>query len=360
MQATTTKETRPMGSKRATTLVDWERLESVAGRVFEKTALAKKAGVDTRSVSKSFKGEPIMRSTAFDIVEATGISNPLEYIYDAHDGKSEAELKIGSSLKGWEVIEFHGGDSVRDISFKVGKVYDKTTDRFGRCKVFDLNFDTESREFIADELVRNPRICHLVERNSSFPILYEHGFATADKYWVVESWEDAATLDQLVSNSEIKVDAVPKIAKDLAKALFALNEANVVVRCLSPKMVCLRADGTLLLRDFELATFLGPTASGKLGERHNVYYADEFDLPDVDYRADMYSWAQIVIYCLTGRRPPSRPDAKFFANLPVKKPVNSVLSACSELNRDFRKWDTRKKRPFDFADVLSAIKGWVK
>ena len=123
-----------------------------------------------------------------------------------------------------------------------------------------MDFDTESREFIAEELARNPTICHRVERNSSFPILYEHGFATADKYWVVENWEDVATLDQLVEHSEIKAADVPRIAKDLAKAILALNDAGVVVRCLSPKMVCRREDGSLLLRDFELATFLGPTS----------------------------------------------------------------------------------------------------
>lgn len=360
MQTATTEKLQGMGSKRATTKIDWKRLETDLSTVFKITALAKKACVDSRSISKSFNGEPIMRSTAFDIVEATGVASPLDYIYDIHEGKSEAELKIGSSLKGWEVVEFHGGDSVRDISFKFGKAYDKTTDRFGRCKVFDLNFDTESREFIADELVRNPKICHLVERNIFFPILYEHGFSTADKYWVIESWEEANSLQQIVGSSKLNPEVVPNIATDLAKALWALNEAGVVVRCLSPKMVCLRTDGTLLLRDFELATFLGPTASGKLDERHNVYYADEFDLPDVDYRADMYSWAQVVMYCLIGRRPPSRPDAKFFASLPVPKNVVAVLSACSELNRDFRKWDTRKKRPFDFSDVLDAIKGWAE
>ena len=363
MQTTKAKKP-PMGTKRATSMIDWKCLRADTGKEFRSTALADKAMVDQRTVSKTMKSptgrepQPVTRALAFEIVKATGVEKPENYIYDIHEGKSEAELKIGSSLKGWEVVEFFGGDSVRDISFKVGKVYDKTTDRFGRCKVFDLNFDIESREFIAEELVRNPRICHLVERNSSFPILYEHGFATADKYWVVESWEEATTLDQLVRDSEIDIASVPEIAKSLANALFALNEAGVVVRCLSPKMVCLRTDGTLLLRDFELATFLGPTSSGEIGERHNVYFADEFDAPDVDFRADMYSWAQIVIYCLTGRRPPMRPDAAFFASLPVPKSVWAVLTSCSELNRDFRRWASKKKRSLDFSDVISSIKGW--
>lgn len=361
MNVQTVKAKKRMGSKRASTMIDWDRLESDTGMVFEKTALANKAMVDTRSVSKSFNCQPIMRSKAFDIAQATGVSNPLDYLYDIHDGKSDAELKIGSSLKGWEVKEFLGGDAVRDISFKVGMVVDKSTGRSGRCKVFDLDFDIESREFIQDELVRNPKICHLVERNNSFPILYEHGFATKEKYWVVESWEEAQTLDDLVTDSNIDLESVPGITRDLAKALLVLNEAGVVVRCLSPKMVCLRTNGSLLLRDFELATFLGPTASGKLKERHNVYYADEFDLPDVDFRADMYSWAQIVIYCLTGRRPPSKPDASFFASLPVPKTVAAVLQGCSELNRDFRKWDlSRKKKQFDFSDVLLDIESWVR
>lgn len=360
MKAAKIKRPKKTRSKRAFTCIDWERLEEAWGRPCIPSELAKKANVDARKIRETLDDLPLTRTKAFDIVEATGVPRPLDYLYDVRDGKSKAELKIGASLDGWEVVEFLGGDCVRDISFKVGKVFDDSTKRYGRCKVFDLNFDTESREFIADELVRNPRICHLVERNASFPVLYQHGFSTKDKYWVVENWEDAATLQQSVGSTGIEHEVIPFIAKELAKAIFELNKSGVVVRCLSPKMVCLRSDGSLLLRDFELATFLGPTASGQLGEDRSVYYADEFDLPDVDHRADMFSWAQIVIFCLIGRQPPSRPKPDFYASLPVPKKVAAVLRGCSELNRDFRKWDlSRNKKQFDFSDILSDIKGWV-
>ena len=50
---TTVKKATGMGRKRAKTMIDWDSLEAETGMVFESTALAKKAGVDTRSVSKS-------------------------------------------------------------------------------------------------------------------------------------------------------------------------------------------------------------------------------------------------------------------------------------------------------------------
>lgn len=355
------KPTKPR-TKRADTLIDWKRLEQEIGRIFDIAGLAKKAGVQARLINDSKKhGKAITSSKAIQIVTATGVLQPESYLYHEDEGKSEAELKIGSSLKGWEVEKFIGGDVVRDISFKVGVVVDKSAGRVGRCKVFDLDFDIESREFIDAELVRNPTICHLVERNNAFPILYEHGFATKDKYWVVESWEEAETLQDLVNERRITRELIPKIAKDLASALLALNESGVVVRCLSPKMVCLRTDGSLLLRDFEMATFLGPTASGQITDQGVVYYANEFNQPDIDHRADMYSWAQVVLFCLTGRRPPSNQDPAFFASLKeIPKTTMSILKACSMLNRDHRLWDLdRGKKPFDFSDVLADLEGWV-
>ena len=52
------KKAKRMGRKRATTMIDWKRLESEIGTVFEPTALARKAEVDTRLVSKSKSNPP--------------------------------------------------------------------------------------------------------------------------------------------------------------------------------------------------------------------------------------------------------------------------------------------------------------
>ncbi|MDA8562875.1 hypothetical protein N9L06_00320 [Mariniblastus sp.] len=360
MKANRKKAAAKPRTKRKTDLIDWDRLQHDIGQVLDISTLARKAGVQERLIRESQAGKPKTPSKIAAIVNATSVRDPKSYVFSIHKGKSEAQLKIGSSLKGWEIKKFIGGDVVRDISFKVGVVVDKKAGRVGRCKVFDLDFDIESREFIDAELVRNPTICHLVERDNAFPILYEHGFATKDKYWVVESWEEAETLQDLVNERRIAKESIPKIARDLASALLALNNNRVFVRCLSPKMVCLRTDGSLLLRDFEMATFLGPTASGKITEHRNVYYAHEFDQPDIDHRADMYSWAQVVLFCLTGRRPPSNQDEAFLASLPIPKNVMSILKACSMLNRDHRLWDLKRgKNPFDFSDVLADLEGWV-
>lgn len=366
MNANRKKTAAKPRTKRKTDLIDWDRLQHDIGQVLDIPTLARKAGVQERLIRESQAGEPKTPSKIAAIVNATPARDPKSYVFSIHKGKSEAQLKIGSALKGWEIKKFIGGEVVRDISFKVGVVVDKKAGRVGRCKVFDLDFDIESREFIDAELVRNPTICHLVERNNAFPILYEHGFATKDKYWVVESWEEAETLQDLVNERRITRELIPKIAKDLASALLALNESGVVVRCLSPKMVCLRTDGSLLLRDFEMATFLGPTASGQIIDHGNVYYAHEFNQPDIDHRADMFSWAQIVLFCLTGRRPPATHEASFFAKLRqvegeiFKDRIEPVLKACTQINRDFRKWDLdRGKKPFDFSDVLANVEGWV-
>lgn len=361
MRVTKSRRKKKMGAKRGKTRIDWERIENETGMVFESTALARKAGVNQRSTGKTLKGLGIMRSTAMAILKAVPVDNPSSYLFEEHEEKSEAELKVGSSLKGWEVTEFLYGASVRDIPFKVGKVYDEAADRFGRCKVFDLDSqNSETREILKFELGRNSNICHRVERDHSFPLAYENCFVGTDKYWVVESWEECTSLQQLNKGSEIKFDDVPVIARNLAAALLTLNNAGVVVRCLTPQMVCLRDDQSLLVRDFELSTFVESTKSRELGEYKIVYYANEFEEPNIDHRADMYSWAQIVIFCLLGKQPPSNRDAAFYASLPVEEEVRLILQSCCEPNPNFRKWGkSRKSDVFTFEDVLSDIKGWA-
>ena len=260
MNANRNVRTKKARSKRAVAKIDWERLEQEIGRILDITTLAEKAGVQRRLVVASKNGESITPPKAAEIVKATGVSDPKTYVYFEDQGKSEAELKIGSYFKGWKVEKFLGGDVVRGIPFKVGMAREEITGRVGRCKVFDLDLDIESQELIENELGRNPIICHRVERNNAFPIFYVSGFATRNKYWVIESWEEAETLQNLTDGTGIEKATIPRIAKELANALLVLHKSEVVVRCLSPKMVCLRADGSLLLRDFELATFFGPVS----------------------------------------------------------------------------------------------------
>ena len=343
-------------------MIDWERVELETDRVFESTSLAKEVGVNYRTVSKALKGKGIMRAKAMKIVKGLNLKDPARsYLYDEREGKSKVELKLGSSLKGWDLVEFSGGGSVRDIPYKIGKVRDKVQ-RYGRCKVFDLEcLNQETIEIIDDELARNSNICHRVKRNNAIPLLYFSGFENKTTYWVVESWEEVTTLKELVSNDAIEFTDVPRIARDLATALLALNNSGVVVRCLTPDMVCLREDGSVLVRDFELSTFVELTNSRDLDKYKIIYFAPEFKDPHIDHRADMYSWAQIVIFCLIGRQPPSKQDPVFFANLPVRKPLVNILESCLSHEPNFRKWaiEGNKKKVFDFEDVLESLKDWV-
>ena len=187
-----------MGSKRANSRIDWDAVETDTGMDFQSTSLARRAGVNQRSAAKTLNGIGIMRSTAMRILKSLPLENPKKYLFEEHEVKSEAQMKVGSSLRGWEITEFLYGSSVRDIPFKVGKVYDEAADRFGRCKVFDLGSqNSETLEVIKFELGRNSNICHRVERNHAFPLAYENCFVGTDKYWVVESWEECTSLQQL-------------------------------------------------------------------------------------------------------------------------------------------------------------------
>ena len=177
----------------------------------------------------------------------------------------------------------------------------------------------------------------------------------------IEKWEDVATLQKIVVDGEFSPKQIPKMAIELALALNAINKVGVVRRCLSPKTICIRDDGSLLLRDFELSTFAEGTISGPLEFDPNPFYAPEFNHPveDVNVSADLFSWAQVVVFCLTGKRPQTNYDHTFWNSLQVPKTVSKVLESCTQARREFRTLVPRSvKEISDFEDVLEKISGW--
>ena len=166
-------------------------------------------------------------------------------------------------------------------------------------------------------------------------------------------------MESVVLDGILTREQVPKLAIDLASTLDAINKVGVVRRCLSPKNICIREDGSLLLRDFELSTFAQDSISGPLEFDPNPFYASEFNHPEkqIDVRADLYSWAQVVVFCLTGKRPQTRYENSLWDSLP--KAVGKVLEACIQPSRSFRTLVPKSEKEIsDFEDVLKLISDW--
>ena len=345
-------------------IVDWEAVERDLGeKDFTDLELVNLAGVSNNTVRRARGQMQMQRKKALKVVTATGLRNPASYLNAAGSNQSKSQTILGSFLHDWEIEEtVIERNEFRNIPYKVVKGTHRTNERTGRIKVFDLSdFGDDVIELLEVALARNPIVCAKMERHPNIALFYENGFASRDKYWAIEKWEDVQTLQDVVHDGELAPEQVPKLAIDLASALDALCRAGIVRRCLSPKNVCIREDGSLLLRDFELSTFARKTFSGPLEFDPNPFYASEFNQSDVDVdvRADLFSWAQVVIYSLTGKRPRTNYNKEFWDSLPVPKAVLKVLEACTQPSRSFRTVVPKSvKEVIDFEDVLAKISDW--
>ena len=345
--------------------VDWRGVENALGHGISAAKLAKHAGVDPRTVSRAIRGVRMQRASAVDVVRATKVANPELYI-SSIEGVQSSEHSSGLENYGsWEVEdEAREYRLIRDIPFWIGKATHSLDGRVGRLKRFTLGkqLNDEDFEIAKLELSRHPTICGRLERHPNFPLYYDSKFNGQSCFWLVEKWEADQTLKQFVESESFCVSCVPKLAIQLAVALNDLHKAGIVRRELNPSTILIREnDRSPLLVDFETATFAFNTSSRKIEWKRDPFLAREVDSPDVDLRADLYGWAQIVIYCLTQKWPKPNYDRIFFTALPVPKEVATVLEAFTQDNRDWRKVEPKSQPPVvDFESLLGFIKGWEK
>jgi serine/threonine protein kinase/FixJ family two-component response regulator len=114
------------------------------------------------------------------------------------------------------------------------------------------------------------------------------------------------------------------VLQDVGRALIAVHGHGIVHRDLKPENVMFRADGSLAIVDFGIATKSAGadlTAHGDvLGTPHYVSPEQACARP-LDRRSDLYSLGIVYFEMLTGRRPFRAKDAVALAHKHVNEPL---------------------------------------
>ena len=342
--------------------VDWKGIEKELGKSISQAEIVKRTGVSSQTASNAVNGRRMKRVKAFEVVNCTKVPNPERFVIDIDEGQTSQEAVFPESYGNWEVTEDDFEHRLlRDIPFSIGKTTNRVDHRVGRIKRFNiLKFNDEDFDVVKEEVARHPIVCGKLERHPNFPLYYESQFHGRRSFWVIEKWEDGATLEEYVKSDDFNRSEVPRIAIELAHALNALNKADVVRRELTPERILVRdTDKSLVLLDFETATFAHDTFSREMPWKRDPYLANEVASPDVDVRADLFSWAQVVIFCLTERKPQETYKPDFFAQLAVPKSVMQALSICTQFQRDSRVFGTKASgATTDFDSLLRLIENW--
>ena len=318
------------------------------------------SGFNKRTVSKIFDGTPVQMAVARKVKQFFGVPNLLDIVDpDQYQRPRTSREETGGNSGLTEWIESSRPGRVETASnglqyrvYQLRHRYER--DRIGRGKRYELfHLPDDEQERLREQLLRHFQVCNRVCGSPYFPACYAT-FPERDGnvWWVVERWVEGVTLQEVLANGAIDAERLPAVMTGLADALAVLHAADVVRRELSPASILLPDAGpAVLLTDFELAklTDRGPTVSTKWPI--DDYRAPEVVSGDIDVRADLYSWARILVHAVTGQLPPARADKQLLAKFWLPKPVAAIANKCLA--------PARSGRPASIASVQKALRNWT-
>jgi serine/threonine-protein kinase PpkA len=135
--------------------------------------------------------------------------------------------------------------------------------------------------------------------------IFAQGFSTSHAYIAMEYFP-GGDLRRLM-NSDISVEVALAVLIQVAGALGAIHERGMVHRDMKPDNIMLRADGSLALADFGIATLkdtrLSITAHGEVFGTPAYIAPEQASAQHVDHRADLYALGVMFFELLTGKKP---------------------------------------------------------
>ncbi len=155
--------------------------------------------------------------------------------------------------------------------------------------------------------------------------IYAQGFSESHAYIAMEYFP-GGDLRQLMSGEFGETIAIATLLQ-VAGALSAIHEQGIVHRDMKPDNIMIRADGSLALADFGIATQMQTELHGeKTGE---VYGTPSYLSPEqatdseVDHRADIYALGVMFFEILTGKKPyrAASPQALLYQHVNAEVPT---------------------------------------
>jgi len=192
-------------------------------------------------------------------------------------------------------------------------------------------------------------------------ILVIHDFGDLDgQPFIVTELVEGETLRERLAKGPLPVRQAVDIARQVASALAAAHERNIVHRDIKPENVMLRPDGYVKVLDFGLAK-LAP--DGALSEAETVFGTvpgalvgtPQYMSPEqasgevVDFRSDQFSLGAMLYELLTGRSPFRRSSAVLSAAAVVSEDPPPLAQVSPDVPLPLR-WTVERclaKRPAD-------------
>ncbi len=135
--------------------------------------------------------------------------------------------------------------------------------------------------------------------------IFAQGFSASHAYIAMEYFP-GGDLRQLM-HSNISIDVALAVLMQVAGALGAIHERGIIHRDMKPDNIMIRADGSLALADFGIATHrdtrLCKTAHGEVFGTPAYIAPEQASAQPTDHRADLYALGVMFFELLTGQKP---------------------------------------------------------
>ena len=318
-----------------------------------KTKFAERSELSRNTVIKAFNGEPILMRTAVILtceLKAESVESlmlPPQPLMSQGAEEEESRWILERQLGGW----LTASNGLQFCTSRLRHRY--VADRFGRGKQYDLrNPATRERDRLEDYLQRHATVAERLRDDPHVADLLDVYPATdGDAWWVIDRWVVGSPLQTLLNEGPIEWPHLTAIMKDVLDGLIGLHEAGIVFRELAPQRIIVNLGNCrAVLTDFELAKLLAGQHSVSTDWPDDVYRAPEVTGRIVDERADLFSWARILVEAATGTLPDVGDDQAALLRAGLPKSVWKIASDCLSPFPD--------DRPRSAAVVRRAINRW--
>jgi hypothetical protein len=338
-------------------VLDAELMESLRlEKGVSRRQFAELAGVSPTTAYRFFQGERIQTRIARRLFDCLGVVDMKPYLRTCDSAEGEFGALDTEVLTEWRVENVMSQPVTlsNGLQFQICRLaHQVLPNTWGRGKCYDLRqLTTRDSQRVKEQLLRHPVVCRKVGPHARFPInervLYSDDHS---RFWVIDRWIDGITLADKLRYGRLPPRLLPVVMRQILEGLEALHGCEIIRRELSPAYITLvEPHADVLFTELELAKLLEGGISVSETWDEDPYRAPEIENDEIDATVDLYSWAQVFVHALTGKRPPSPANPKLLDEAGLPSAVRAITQRCLSMSH---KW-----RPNSAEQVLKAVRDW--